>query len=354
MSGLLPSGKGYGISDSKNYTNFTVDEFKLKTPTADDVDIAIDCCGVCGSDVHTITGGWGPMSVDWCVPGHEIIGKVTHVGANVTEFKVGDRVGVGAQVDSCHKCSRCKSDNEQYCPEQLDTYNAVYPDGVIAQGGYSTAIRTHQQFVFAIPDVISSEEAAPMLCAGLTVYSPLVRHGTGPGKTVGVIGIGGLGHLAIQFAKALGAKVVVFSHSPSKKEDCLKLGADEFIVTSEKDFAKPWFDKIDYIISAADAAAIPLDQFMTTLKIGAELTSVGLPDEEWKFKPGVMQGNMTAIGCSHIGSKKEANEMFKLAAEKGVRPIIDQVLPMKDAAIAIEGVKNNKVRYRYVLKNDLA
>ena len=155
--------------------------------------------GVCGSDVHTITGGWGPLSSDWICPGHEIVGKVTHVGDEVTEFKVGQRVGVGAQVLSCLDCERCKSDNENYCPEQVDTYNAKFPDGVISQGGYSTTIRTHDRFVFAIPEALASEDAAPMLCAGLTVYSPLVRNGTGPGKTVGIVGIGGLGR---EFASA--------------------------------------------------------------------------------------------------------------------------------------------------------
>ncbi len=150
--------------------------------------------------MHTITGGWGPLSSDYCVPGHEIIGKVVHVGEDVKEFKVGQRVGVGAQVYGCLKCPRCQSDNENYCPEQVDTYNAKYPDGVVAQGGYSTGIRVHDRWVFSIPENISSEEAAPLLCAGLTVYSPLVRNGTGPGKTVGIVGIGGLGHLAIQFA----------------------------------------------------------------------------------------------------------------------------------------------------------
>jgi len=351
---VATSAKGYGVNDTKNYQNFTVKDFPLKTAGPEDVTIDIECCGVCGSDVHTVTGGWGELKVDWVCPGHEIVGKVTHVGDSVKEFKVGQRVGVVAQVYGCLKCERCKSDNEQYCPEQVDTYNAKFPDGVEAQGGYSSMIRTHERWVFAIPEKISSEEAAPMLCAGLTVYSPLIRNGTGPGKTVGIVGIGGLGHLAIQFAKALGAKVIVFSHSPNKKEDALKLGADEFVATGEKDFAKPYFDKLDYILSAADAANLPLGDLLSTLKIDGRLTSVGLPDGTWEgLHPMVMASNASAIGCSHIGSKKEANEMLKLAAEKGVRPIIDKVYPMSQAGEAIERVKNNDVRYRFVLKNDL-
>ncbi|KAK6908002.1 hypothetical protein I203_102003 [Kwoniella mangroviensis CBS 8507] len=355
MSSPTATAQGYGISDTSKYTDFSVKEFKLKTPQSDDVTLDIEVCGVCGSDVHTITGGWGELSAPWVTPGHEIIGKVTHVGDNVKEFKVGQRVGVGAQVLSCLRCDRCNGDNEQYCPEQVDTYNAKFPDGVESQGGYSTAIRTNQRFVFAIPDAIKSEDAAPMLCAGLTVFSPLVRNGTGPGKTVGIVGIGGLGHFAIQFAHHLGAKVIVFSHSPNKKEDALSLGADEFVSTSDEGFAEKYFDKIDYILSAADANSIPLGDLLSTLKIDGKLTSVGLPDEAWEgLKPQSMASNAACVGCSHIGSKKEANQMLKLAAEKGIKPIIDEVLPMSQAAKAIESVKNNTVRYRYVLKQDLA
>lgn len=355
MSGPQTTAKGYGITDPKKYTDFSVKEFKLKTPGPHDVTMDIECCGVCGSDVHTITGGWGEMSSDWTCVGHEIVGKVTHVGDQVTEFKVGDRVGVGAQVFGCLECDRCKNDNENYCPKQVDTYNAPYPDGVMAQGGYSTAIRVHDRWVFAIPDAIKSEEAAPLFCAGLTVYSPLKRNGVAPGKTVGIIGIGGLGHLAIQFAKAMGAHVIAFSHSPSKKQDCLDLGADEYVSSEDKDFAKPYFDKLDFLLSAADVESIPLDAFLSTLKVGAKIVSVGLPDAPWEgLHPMAMASNASSIGTTHIGSKKEANEMLKLAAEKGVRPVIDQVLPMKEAGKAVEAVKNNKVRYRFVLKQDLA
>jgi len=355
MSAPATHAKGYGISDTKNYTDFSVAEYKLKTPGPHDVTIAIEFCGVCGSDVHTVTGGWGGLSVKHCVPGHEIVGKVIHVGDEVTEFKVGDRAGVGAQVYSCLDCSRCKSDNEQYCPEQVDTYNAKFPDGVEAQGGYSTVIRTHDRFVFAIPDAIKLEDAAPMLCAGLTVYSPLVRNGCGKGKTVGIVGVGGLGHFAIQFAKALGAHVVVFSHSANKEADAKKLGADEFVTTDKDGFAKAYFDKIDYMLSTADAASIPLSDLLSTLKIDGRLTSVGLPDEEWKgLQPQMMASNAAAIAGSHIGSKVECNAMLKLAAEKGIKPIIDEILPMSQAGKAIEAVKNNKVRYRFVLKQDLA
>lgn len=357
VSSLPTTGKGYGIADTSKYTDFSVREFKLKTAGDRDVDIDIICCGVCGSDVHTITGGWGPLSADWIVPGHEIVGTVKHVGKDVTEFQVGQRVGVGAQVFSCLKCPRCLDDNENYCAEQVDTYNAPYPDGVMAQGGYSTNIRVDEKFVFSIPDAIDSESAAPMLCAGLTVYSPLVRNGTGPGKHVGIVGMGGLGHFAVQFAKALGAKVTVFSHSPSKAVDAKKLGADQFLCTADADFAKPFVgkDEFDYILSCADANAIPLSDLLSILKIDGKITSVGLPDEAWEgLQPQAFASNASCVGGSHIGSKRECIAMLKLAAEKNIRPILDEVLPMSQAAKAIEAVKNNKVRYRFVLKQDLA
>ena len=208
--------KGYAIHDTKNWTDFKVTEFELKTAEPEDVTLEIDCCGVCGSDVHTISGGWGELAVPFCIPGedivghieqvhlhadnslsgHEIVGKVTEVGDKVKGIKVGDRVGVGAQVGSCLNCPPCKSDNENYCKgdgknAMVDTYNSKYANGDIAQGGYSTHIRAHQQFVFPIPEAISSEDACSMLCGGITVYSPLLRNGCGQqAKRVAIVGIG--------------------------------------------------------------------------------------------------------------------------------------------------------------------
>lgn len=203
--------------------------------------------------MHTLKQGWGESQLPLVV-GHEIVGKATRVGDNVKGIKVGDRVGVGAQVGACLRCKQCKDGYENYCPKQIDTYvreslvahlnapiliddyfqNAKYPDGTVTQGGYSTAIRAHQQFVFPIPEALESRHAASMLCAGLTVFSPLKTNGAGPGKKVGIVGIGGLGHYAILFAKALGAEVYAFTHSKDKMEDAKKLGADHVIDTTNK------------------------------------------------------------------------------------------------------------------------
>ncbi|KAN0066313.1 alcohol dehydrogenase [Thecaphora frezii] len=353
------SAKGYGISDTKNWTDFKLHEYELKTPEDDDIDIAITHCGVCGSDVHTISGGWGPLSIDTVVPGHEIVGHVTKVGKNVKDIKVGDRVGVGAQVGSCMSCWPCKNNNENYCTGDgkmgvIDTYNAVYPDGKAAQGGYSTAIRAHQQFVFPIPEGIKSEHAAPMLCGGLTVYSPLVRNGAGPGKKVGIVGIGGLGHFGVLFAKALGAEVVAISHSPKKREDALKMGASQFISTAEE---PDWTSKFkeepfDLIVNTASSNAIDLPAILSTLKTQGKLIAVGMPEDVFKVRIQHLAGNGCLLGSSHIGSKVEALEMLKLAAEKNIEPWIE-LIPMKDCAKAVQRVENNDIRYRFVLEQDI-
>ncbi|KZS88986.1 GroES-like protein [Sistotremastrum niveocremeum HHB9708] len=346
--------KGYAIKDTKKYTDFEVIDFKPKPFTEDDVEIAITHCGVCGSDVHTITGGWGPPELPLIV-GHEIVGKVTRVGANVKDVKVGQRAGVGAQCFSCLKCRACKDDNENYCPDMVDTYNAKLPDGTKTQGGYSTGIIAHTQFVFPIPDEVESKHACSMLCAGLTVFSPLIRNGAGPGKKVGVVGLGGLGHYAVLFAKALGAEVFVFSHSPSKEVDAKKLGADHYISTGKPDFAKSYAGALDLIISTRDVAKdMPLQDYLTMLYVHGSFITVGIPDDPLpELKSFDFLANGCKLGGSHIGSKKEALQMLDIAAKKGIKPWIEE-LPMKDVAKAIQGVKDNKVRYRYVLTQDLA
>ena len=241
------------LLDPQNFKNLKVVTFKPKNFEEDDVEIAITHCGVCGSDVHTLKQGWGESKLPLVV-GHEVVGHATRVGSNVQGIKVGDRVGVGAQIASCLQCRQCKDGFENYCPKQVDTYvscaciyhdspaddlycvhqNAEYPDGTVTQGGYSTAIRANQQFVFPIPQEIESRDACSMLCGGLTVFSPLKTNGAGPGKKVGIVGIGGLGHYAILFAKALGAEVWAFTHSKDKMEDAKQLGAHHIVDTTNK------------------------------------------------------------------------------------------------------------------------
>ncbi|KAF5329599.1 hypothetical protein D9619_009386 [Psilocybe cf. subviscida] len=223
--------------------------------------------------------------------------------------------------------------------------------GDVAWGGYATAIRAHERFVFPIPDALPLEQAAPMLCAGLTVYSPLVRNGAGPGKVVGIIGIGGLGHFAIQFAKALGAEVVVFSHSPSKKDSAMELGASTFVATADNGFAKEWHGKVDLIVCTADVShGLALNDYISTLSTNGRFIMAALPDDNLPpINAFSLAMNGGLIGGTHIGSKKEVVQMLKLAVEKGVKSHIE-ILPMSEVGKALQNVKDNKVRYRHVLK----
>ncbi|KAI5118606.1 hypothetical protein M0805_004181 [Coniferiporia weirii] len=353
MSSAQKTFKGYAITDRSHWSDFSVVDFASKTWEETDVEIAITHCGVCGTDLHTLTSGWGEFETP-LVAGHEIAGTAVRVGSLVKGIKVGDRVGVGAQVGSCYSCNLCNSDNENYCPKMLNTYNSKHPDGVRTMGGYSTGIIANELYVFPIPDAISSADACTMLCAGLSAYSPLVRNGAGPGKKVGIIGIGGLGHYGIMLAKALGAEVYVFSSTASKEEDAKKLGADHFIFTGVDNFHEPLHMKLDLIVSPADVTGkFPLDKYLSTLSLHSKFIAVGLPGGPL---PPVSVFNFAVSGCffsgSHIGSKKEAIEMLDLAAKKGIKPWIEE-LPMKDVKIAIEGLKDNKARYRYVLKQDI-
>ncbi|CAD6586929.1 MAG: hypothetical protein ASARMPREDX12_002552 [Alectoria sarmentosa] len=304
--------EGYMIKDQSKWSDFEKKEFKPKKFEDRDIDIKIECCGVCGSDVHTITGGWGECPLPICV-GHEVIGKAIKVGNKVTTVKVGDRVGVGAQIRACLECKLCKADNENYCPHM---------------------------------------DAGPMMCAGLTVWSPLVRAKIGPGKKVAILGIGGLGHFGLLWASALGAEVYALSHSPNKKNDALKLGAKEFICTKDKDWAKPWAYTFDFILNSADMTnEFNIQEYMSTLNVNGEFHNVGLPD---KPLPQMMAQdfapNGAKMGGSHIGNRPEMLAMLKLASEKDIKPMIETLdISEKGCKEAVERVKVNDVRYRFTL-----
>lgn len=348
--------EGFMITELGKYQDFKKQSFKLKQFNDYDIDIKIECCGVCGSDVHTITGGWGDAPTPIAV-GHEVVGKVVKVGSKVSTLKVGDRAGVGAQIWSCLKCQQCKNDNENYCPHMVDTYGAPYPKSedpneTISQGGYSSHIRAHEYFVFPIPDAIPSHLAAPMLCAGLTVWSPLVRAGVGPGKKVAIVGLGGLGHFAVMWANALGAEVTVISHSPSKKDDAIKLGAKHFVLSNEKEWAKPLAFTFDFVLNTADMThTFDIDSYISILKINCHFHQVGLPDEALpNLKVQQLVPTGAALSASHIGNRPECLAMLKLAAEKKLFPMVETIpISAEGCAEAVERVKNNKVKYRFTL-----
>lgn len=295
-----------------------------------------------------------------CVVGHEIVGTAVRVGSNVKHVKPGDRVGVGAQARTClqNDCPECSNHKESYCSrEMINTYGSVYPNGEgKSYGGYADYNRTNGHFVIPIPEGLPSELAAPMLCGGITVYSPLKQNGCGPGKTVGVVGVGGLGHFAVLFAKALGAdKVVGISRKQDKREDALKLGADEYIATDEdEDWAKKHARSVDLIISTISSAKMPLTSYLGLLKVHGTFIQVGAPDggELPPINAFTIIGSGIKVGGSATGSPAtEIPEMLKLAADKQIKPWV-QVRPLSEANDVVQDMDAGKARYRYVLVNE--
>lgn len=331
--------------------------FEPKTWTEDDVDIQITHCGVCGSDTHTLRSGWGETKYPCCV-GHEIVGRAVRVGSNVKHISLGDRVGVGAQSRSCLEpdCPDCTAGRENYCVRlHVGTYNGIYPnDEGKSYGGYADYNRANGRFVIKIPDGLPSEHAAPLLCGGVTMYSPLKQKGCGPGKKVGIIGVGGLGHFGVLFAKALGAdKVVGISRKASKRDEVLSLGADEYIATEEdENWAAENARSLDLIICTVSSAKMPLTQYLQLLNVNGSFVQVGLPDGGNLPPVSVFTLIKSAIdiGGSIIGSPGEINDMLQLAVDKQIKPWVE-LRPMEDANQAVLDLEAGKPRYRYVLVN---
>lgn len=289
--------------------------------------------------------------------GHEIVGKAVRVGSKAEKgIKVGDRVGVGAQNNACLKpdCPECSAGLENYCQHVVNTYAAKHPDGSLTYGGYADYHRAPSHFVFKIPDGLASEDAAPMLCGGVTIYSPLKNNGCGPGKSVGIVGLGGIGHFGVLFAKALGAdRVVALSRKSDKRADALKLGADEYIATDED---KGWAEKnartLDLIVCTVSSPKLPLDQYLTLLKTKGTFIQVGAPEEPL---PPINAFNLLLkgikVGGSAIGPPAQIEEMLQLAADKKIKPWVN-LCPMKEANKAILDMDAGKARYRMTLVNE--
>lgn len=284
----------------------------------------------------------------------EIVGRAIRVGPKVTLIKEGQRVGVGAQSYSCGECKQCKNDNETYCPVlMIDTYGAEWPEtGIVSQGGYSSHVRTHEHWVFPIPDALDTNIVAPMLCAGLTAYSPLVRNGAGPGKKVGIVGLGGIGHFGVMFAKALGAEVWAISRSRAKEADARKLGADGYIATAEEGWEKPHRFSFDLIINCANSSkGFDLSKYLSMMDVHGRFISVGLPEEEGQeVKAQHLISNGVLIGASHLGSRKEMLAMLQLAADKGLKSWVEELqIGEEGLKEAMLRMKKGDVRYRFTL-----
>ncbi|KAF1911662.1 chaperonin 10-like protein [Ampelomyces quisqualis] len=331
--------------------NMNWGSYTPKTFEESDVEMEISHCGVCGSDIHSLRSGWGPSDYPLVV-GHEIIGRVTRVGKDVKDLKVGDRVGVGAQSECCESCRPCKMLQESNCNRMTMTYNSKHSNGDKSYGGYAKSWRGPASFAIPIPDGLLSEFAAPLMCGGVTVYSPLVSNGAGPGKRIGVVGVGGLGHFALLFAKALKChEIVAISRSSSKKEDAIKLGADKFIATGED---PEWMTKnansLDLIISTI-SGSFPLDQYLQLLDVNGTFVQLGAPDDPLpSFSPlGLIFKNLKIAG-SLIGTRQHIRDMLELAKETNLQAWV-QVRPMEEANQVLVDFEKGLPRYRYVLKN---
>ena len=312
-----------------------------------DVLIEIKYSGICHSDIHTARSEWGPAAYP-LVPGHEIAGVVAEVGPAVTRHAVGDRVGVGCLVNSCGECANCRDDREQYCLNgKTLTYGSVDEDGTITQGGYSTHVVVTEHFVLRIPEALDLAEAAPLLCAGITTYSPLRHWGAGPGKRVDVVGLGGLGNLAVKLGHALGAEVTVLSQSLKKQDDGRRLGADDYRATDDPATFEELAGTFDLIVNTV-SAKIDLDAYLRLLAVDGTLVNVGAPPEPLSVNAFSLIGARRSFAGSMIGGIAETQEMLDFCAAHGVGAEIE-VIPAAKINEAFERVTGSDVRYRFVI-----
>ncbi len=344
----MKSTDGYAAyAADKPISPFTFDR---RDVGPDDVQIDIMFCGVCHSDLHTARNEWGGTTMYPVVPGHEIVGRVAAIGSNVTAFKKNDVVGVGCLVDSCQQCSECDEGLEQFClNEATGTYNSIEKQtGNPTRGGYSQSIVVDYRFVLRIPDALDPAAAAPLLCAGITTFSPLRHWNVGKGHKVGVVGLGGLGHMAVKLAHAMGAHVVLFTTSPDKREDALRLGADEVVISRNADEMAAHNNSLHFILNTVSAQH-DLDQFLIMLKRDGVMTLVGAPAEPHP-SPSVFAliTNRRSLAGSPIGGIRETQEMLDFCAANNIASDIEMI-EMSQINDAYERMLKGDVRYRFVI-----
>ncbi|KAH9613774.1 hypothetical protein KSS87_022532 [Heliosperma pusillum] len=344
----MASQKAFGWAARDTSAVLSPFDFSRRTTGDEDVTFKVLYCGICHSDLHFIKNEWGNANYP-AVPGHELVGIVTEVGKNVENIKEGDRVGVGCIVGSCRKCDNCSSHLENYCPEMKGTYGSTYYDGTKTYGGYSDIFVVDQHFIVRIPDNMPLDSTAPLLCAGITVYSPLKYYGLDkPGLHIGVVGLGGLGHMAVKFAKAFGAKVTVISTSPNKKDEALtRLGADSFLVSRDTEQMQAAMGTMDGIIDTVSAshALVPL---IGLLKYHGKVILVGAPEKPFELSAFPLLTGRKTVAGSTIGGIKETQEMIDFAAKHNIKADIE-VIPMDYVNTAMERMLKSDVRYRFVI-----
>jgi uncharacterized zinc-type alcohol dehydrogenase-like protein len=340
---------GYAAQNAKS--PLTLYSFDRREPGDYDVTVDIHYCGICHSDIHQVNDEWEGSKFPM-VPGHEITGIVSQLGAKVTRYKVGDRVAVGNFVDSCRKCGPCKKGLEQYCVEGATwTYNSVERaeerETTPTQGGYSNKIVVDEKYVLSIPNNLPLDSAAPLLCAGITLYSPLVHWKAGPGKKVAIIGLGGLGHIGVKIAHTLGAEVTVLSHSLKKQEEAKKLGADNFYATSDRDTFKKLKGYFDLMINTV-SVELDLDRYMKLLALDGTMVIVGLPEKKFQVGAFPLANARRSLAGSVIGGLKETQEMLDFCSRNNIACDIE-LIPIQKVNEAYKRVLNSDVRYRFVI-----
>ena len=343
----MPDVAAYAIDSPTGRYHKTTISRREPGPTEVYFDIAFT--GICHSDIHTARGEWGAIRYPF-VGGHEIAGIVKRVGSEVTRFQVGDRVGVGCFVDSCRTCEMCIQGEEQFCtgrPGAVWTYNGTGRDGLPTDGGYSQGITVEQDYLMRVPEQMRLEHAAPLMCAGITLYSPLKRWGAAPGKRVGIVGMGGLGHMGVQIAAAMGAETIVLGRSLAKRDDGLKLGATDYVSTQDRGVMKSLRGSFDLIVTTV-SDGVDLDSLLKLLKAHGVLVNVGLPENASSVHLGVLTGQARVLAGSNIGGIRETQEMLDFCAEHGLAPIVE-IIGADQIDEAYDNVVASKVRYRYVI-----
>lgn len=338
--------KGYAVKKAKA----PLEEFTFERRELRKRDVALDIyyAGICHSDIHQAREEWGP-AIFPMVPGHEIVGKVTAIGSEVSKFKVGDLIGVGVFVDSCRKCDSCKKGLEQYCVEGMTgTYNTYERDGkTVAMGGYSDSFVIDEDYAVHIPQNLDLAGVAPLMCAGITLYSPLRNWKAGPGKKVGVIGLGGLGHMGVKFAVALGADVTVFSHSPAKEADAKKMGAHHFVSTKDLNDLKQLEKQYDLLLNTV-SADIDLEPYLQMLKLDGTLVVIGLPGKPYAVNAGTLLGQRRSLSGSMIGGIAQLQEMLDFCGEKSIVSDVE-VIKADYINTAYDRTVASDVKYRFVI-----
>ena len=337
--------KGYAAQSAK--ATLAPFSFERREPGENDIVVDIQYCGICHTDIHQVGDEWGG-SMFPMVPGHEITGVISKTGPKVTRYKVGDKVGVGCFVDSCRKCEPCKKNLEQYCTGgMVTTYNGTEKDGSITQGGYSNKIVVDENYVLKIPESLPLDKAAPLLCAGITLYSPLRHWNAGPGKKVAIIGLGGIGHMGVKIAHALGAEVTVLSQSLKKQADGKKLGADYFYATSDPQTFEKLKGYFDLIINTV-SAELDWNQYLELLALDGSMVVVGIPEKQTPVGSFPLVAGRRSLAGSLIGGIKETQEMLDFCGKNNIASEIE-LIPIQKVNEAYKRVLSSDVRYRFVI-----